>query len=228
MKRLSILVFTAAIIIFVSACSDRKENANQEKYHNVDTIPQLVMQIQKCSRLYTAEYKVHKIVTHNDEMRLKGSFLKHSYDIALPVGERKVAIPMDATVKAYIDFTDFSEKNIKRNGNKVEIILPDPRVQLTATKINHNEIKKYVALMRQNFSDAELANYEQQGRDAIVKDIPNMGITDMAMESAAKVITPFFVGLGFAEKDIIVTFRKDFTTKDILKMIDPTTVIEGK
>lgn len=194
----------------------------------IDTIPTLITQVKKCSRLYTAEYKIHKIITHNDEVRAKGKILNHEYDVALPVGERKVAIPVDATIKAYIDFGDFSERNIKRNGRKMEILLPDPHVQLTASRINHGEIRKYVAMMRQNFSDAELANYEQQGRKAIINDIPRLDITDMAKESATKIIVPFFVGIGFDEKDITVTFRKDFTAKEIIRMVDPTTEIEGK
>lgn len=194
----------------------------------IDTIPTLITQVKKCSRLYTAEYKIHKIITHNDEVRAKGKILNHEYDVALPVGERKVAIPVDATIKAYIDFGDFSERNIKRNGRKMEILLPDPHVQLTASRINHGEIRKYVAMMRQNFSDAELANYEQQGRKAIINDIPRLDITDMAKESATKIIVPFFVGMGFDEKNITVTFRKDFTAKEIIRMVDPTTEIEGK
>ena len=194
----------------------------------IDTIPTLITQVKKCSRLYTAEYNIHKIITHNDEVRAKGKILNHEYDVALPVGERKVAIPVDATIKAYIDFGDFSERNIKRNGRKMEILLPDPHVQLTASRINHGEIRKYVAMMRQNFSDAELANYEQQGRKAIINDIPRLDITDMAKESATKIIVPFFVGMGFNEEDITVTFRKDFTAKEIIRMVDPTTEIEGK
>lgn len=194
----------------------------------IDTIPTLITQVKKCSRLYTAEYKIHKIITHNDEVRAKGKIINHEYDVALPVGERKVAIPVDATIKAYIDFGDFSERNIKRNGRKMEILLPDPHVQLTASRINHGEIRKYVAMMRQNFSDAELANYEQQGRKAIINDIPRLDITDMAKESATKIIVPFFVGMGFNEEDITVTFRKDFTAKEIIRMVDPTTEIEGK
>lgn len=194
----------------------------------IDTIPTLITQVKKCSRLYTAEYKIHKIITHNDEVRAKGKILNHEYDVALPVGERKVAIPVDATIKAYIDFGDFSERNIKRNGRKMEILLPAPHVQLTASRINHGEIRKYVAMMRQNFSDAELANYEQQGRKAIINDIPRLDITDMAKESATKIIVPFFVGMGFNEEDITVTFRKDFTAKEIIRMVDPTTEIEGK
>lgn len=194
----------------------------------IDTIPTLITQVKKCSRLYTAEYKIHKIITHNDEVRAKGKILNHEYDVALPVGERKVAIPVDATIKAYIDFGDFSERNIKRNGRKMEILLPDPHVQLTASRINHGEIRKYVAMMRQNFSDSELANYEQQGRKAIINDIPRLDITDMAKESATKIIVPFFVGMGFNEEDITVTFRKDFTAKEIIRMVDPTTEIDGK
>lgn len=194
----------------------------------IDTIPTLITQVKKCSRLYTAEYKIHKIITHNDEVRAKGKILNHEYDVALPVGERKVAIPVDATIKAYIDFGDFSERNIKRNGRKMEILLPDPHVQLTASRINHGEIRKYVAMMRQNFSDSELANYEQQGRKAIINDIPRLDITDMAKESATKIIVPFFVGMGFNEEDITVTFRKDFTAKEIIRMVDPTTEIESK
>ena len=194
----------------------------------IDTIPTLITQVKKCSRLYTAEYKIHKIITHNDEVRAKGKILNHKSDVALPVGERKVAIPVDATIKAYIDFGDFSERNIKRNGRKMEILLPDPHVQLTASRINHGEIRKYVAMMRQNFSDAELANYEQQGRKAIINDIPRLDITDMAKESATKIIVPFFIGMGFNEEDITVTFRKDFTAKEIIRMVDPTTEIEGK
>lgn len=194
----------------------------------IDTIPTLITQVKKCSRLYTAEYKIHKIITYNDEVRAKGKILNHEYDVALPVGERKVAIPVDATIKAYIDFGDFSERNIKRNGRKMEILLPDPHVQLTASRINHGEIRKYVAMMRQNFSDSELANYEQQGRKAIINDIPRLDITDMAKESATKIIVPFFVGMGFNEEDITVTFRKDFTAKEIIRMVDPTTEIEGK
>lgn len=227
MKNVFILIIICIMSISLTNCTKEKSK-NTNKCKDIDTIPMLVSQIQRCSKLYTAEYKVHKIITHDDKVRVKGKILNHDYNISLPMGERKVAIPMNATIKAYIDFTDFSAKNIKRNGRNVEIILPDPKVELTATKISHAEIKKYVALMRQNFTDEELSNYELQGREAIIKDIPQMGITQMAKESAAKIIVPLFVGLGYKDSEITVTFRKDFTAREIMKMIDPTTVIEGR
>lgn len=208
------------------SCSSRK--AEEEKRKQVDTIPMLITQVKRCSKLYTAEYKMHKIVTHDDQIRLKGKILQHDYDMALPVGSRKIAIPIDATIKAYVDMAGFSKENIRRNGKQIEILLPDPRIELTSSRINHGEIKKYVALLRQDFSDAELADYEQQGRQAIINDIPLTGITEMAKESAAKVLVPFFVGLGYDEKDITVTYRKDFSPEEIKKMVETPSDMERK
>lgn len=226
MIRLFIYIIGVVSVLAFSSCSHKKTNENVKE--KVDTIPMLVTQIQKCSKLYTAEFKVHKIITHDDQIRAKGKFLQHDFDVALPVGTRKIAIPVDATIKAYIDLGEITARNIKKNGKRIEIILPEPRIQLTASKINHGEIKKYVALMRQDFSDAELANYEQQGREAIISDIPKMNITDMARESAAKIIVPFLAALGYDGKDITITFSRDFTAADVMKMLDPTTVVEGK
>jgi len=218
-----LIVFAA---LAVAGCS-RKQTPQQQP-ESVDTIPMLVMQVQKCSRLYTAEYKMHKIITHDDEIRMKGKFLNQDYNVALPMGSRKIAIPIDATVKAYIDLSSFSEKNVRRVGDKIDVTLPDPRIEMTSSRINHGEIRKYVALTRQNFSDKEMADYEQQGRQAIINDIPQTGIMEMAKESAARVMVPFFVGMGFNEKDITISFRKDFSDNEIKKMIVTASDAERK
>ena len=218
-----LIVFAA---LAVAGCSRKQTPRQQPEY--VDTIPMLVMQVQKCSRLYTAEYKMHKIITHDDEIRMKGKFLNQDYDVALPMGSRKIAIPIDATVKAYIDLSSFSEKNVRRVGDKIDVTLPDPRIEMTSSRINHGEIRKYVALTRQNFSDKEMAGYEQQGRQAIINDIPQTGIMEMAKESAARVMVPFFVGMGFNEKDITISFRKAFSDNEIKKMIVTASDAERK
>lgn len=207
-------------------CSCSRHKTEQETV-NIDTIPMMVMQIQKCSKLYTAEYKVHKIITHDDKMKLNGSFMKKDFSINLPLGSRKIAIPMDATLKAYIDFADFNEDNVKRQGDKIEIILPDPHVTLTSTRINHDEIKQYVALTRSRFSDEELSSYERQGREAIIKDIPSMGMMDMARESAARTLIPMIEQMGFEESNITVSFRKHYTLNDIKSLLDKTTIEHG-
>jgi hypothetical protein len=146
MKRYAL--FLTILTLLTGACSSETESQEEAVPEVTDTLPNLVMQIQKTSRLYTTEYHIHKIVTHDDVVRLKGNLLQKDFDIRLPLGERKIAIPMDATLKAYIDFSDFSEANIERDGDRITILLPDPKVTLTSTKINQKEVKQYVGLTR--------------------------------------------------------------------------------
>lgn len=209
------------LTISLTSCSHKK---TEEKVEVIDTIPVMVMQIQKCNRLYTAEAHIHKIVTHDDQIKLKGSFLKKTFNFELPGSNRKVAIPMDATIKAYIDFKDFSSKNINRKGEKIEITLPDPKVMLTSSKIDHEDVKQYVSLTRHNFSDAELSQYEQQGREGIIKDIPNMDILETARQSAANTLIPMLMDMGFQEGNIKITFRKKFTFNDLKTILDKTSI----
>ena len=206
------------LMMLVGACHEDHKTVKSDL--PVDTIPMMVTQIQKCSKLYTAEYHLHKIVTHKDQMRLKGTFLAREFDITLPLGNRRIAIPMDATLKAYIDFDGFSEKNIRRRGEKIEVTLPDPKVQMTSSRINHQEIKKQLSILRKSFSDEEMSNYEKQGRAAILNEIPNLGIIEMARESAANTLIPMICQLGYKEEDITINFRKKYTTDDFPILLD--------
>ena len=192
MKRITILLLFPLLV--ASACKDRQKTEDSTS-KNVDTIPMLVTQVQQCSRLYTTEYHIHKIITHNDKMKVSGSFMKHEFSVNLPLGDRRIAIPMDATLKAYIDMSDFSDKNIKRTG------------------------KQLVALTRQNFTDAELTGYEAQGRRQIIDAIPQMGIIEQAQASAARQLVPVFTSMGYKESDITISFRKKFTLSDLQEMI---------
>lgn len=215
------------MIFAFSACSQKQPT--EEKVNVIDTIPVMVMQIQKCSRLYTAEAHVHKIITHDDQLNLKGSFMKKDFNIHIPGSNRKVAIPMDATIKAYVDFEGFSQKNVSRKGDKIEIILPDPKLVLTSSKIDHKAVKQYVSLTRSNFTDAELTKLEQQGRQSIINDIPNIDLMEQAQFSAANTLIPMLIDMGFKEANIKISFRKKFTLQDLKGFIsnglsDKTTI----
>lgn len=215
------------MILVFFACSQKQPT--EEKANVIDTIPVMVMQIQKCSRLYTAEAHVHKIITHDDQLNLKGSFMKKDFNIHIPGSNRKVAIPMDATIKAYVDFEGFSQKNVSRKGDKIEIILPDPKLVLTNSKIDHKAVKQYVSLTRSNFTDAELTKLEQQGRQSIINDIPNIDLMEQAQFSAANTLIPMLIDMGFKEEDIKISFRKKFTLQDLKGFIsnglsDKTTI----
>lgn len=217
--------FCVVMLLLLCACGKKQTPTSTE---HVDTIPMLILQIQKCSRLYAAECRMRKIVTHDDRAQVQGQFMKHDYNIDLPLGQRKVAIPIEATVKAYIDFSAFSDANVRRTGQKIEVTLPDPSIVLTATRIDHKAVKQHVPLTRRNFSDEELASYERQGRQAIIDAIPQTDIVAMARESAARTLIPMLMRAGFAEQDITVSFRKDITKCDIRGMIERKDSDNGK
>lgn len=220
-----IYIFLSAIILF-SACSGKKGDEEKLRYESIDTVPLLIMQIQKCSRLYTTEFQVHKIVTHSDILKVQGTIFDKRVNLPLPLGDRKVAIPMDATLKGYIDFADFSEQNVSREGNRITITLPNPKVMLTATKVDQENMRQYVSLMRSNFSDAELSSFEQQGREAIIASIPTLGIIETARESAAKVLIPLLVQMGFQEQNITIAFDDEVADPTNIRALLDLTQIE--
>ena len=211
------LQFIVLITLLLTACSSEGDTPQEQQPAAIDTIPMLVTQIQKCARLYTTEYHIHKIVTHDDVLKLKGNLLKQDIDITLPLGERKVAIPMDATLKAYIDFANFTEQHIERSGDKITILLPDPQVVLTSSKINQNEIREYVGLTRSHSTDKELSAYEQQGRQSILNSVPRLGIKQQAQENAARVLVPMLTEMGYKEENVTIAFRKNL---DIMSLIN--------
>ena len=202
MRKLALYIIMSTLAL--AACTGGGKSRKAD--NAIDTIPVMVMQIRKCAKLYTAEYRVRKIVTHDDDVRLKGTMFNRDFDVSMPMSTRKIAIPMEAKLKAYIDFGTFSEKNIIKSGDKVEIVLPDPKVELTSSRIDHNGIKKHVALARPNFTDAEMVSYEQQGRRQII----------------------MLAQMGYREEDITITFRKDFTESDLPAILENSSMEYGK
>ena len=78
------LVFLWPILLLtLFACKGDKADEDGI-YQTTDTLPMLITQIQKCTRLYTAEVKVHKIVTHDDVIQLKGSLLQKDFNFKVP------------------------------------------------------------------------------------------------------------------------------------------------
>lgn len=193
------------------ACGGDKENGNDVAENNsaTDNIPMLIRDIRKCSKLYTSEYNIRKIVTYSDEPRLKGKVLGHEVDMKMPVGDRKIAIPMNVTLKGYIDFSDFSEKNVRREGKRIVVTLPQPQVAVTASKIDQAGIKEYVSIIRSRFSDEEMAEFEKQGRQAVVNSIPRLDINETTAVNAAKILIPMIVKMGYDEKMITIELKNE-------------------
>ncbi len=92
-----------------------------------------------------------------------------------------------------------------------------------------NAVKQYVSITRSNYSDAELSQLEQQGRESIINDIPNLRPHGTSPLSAANTLIPMLKDMGFKEENIKISFRKKFTIQDLKEFIsnglnDKTTI----
>lgn len=169
---------------------------------------ELLEQVRLCSRIYASEYVVNKVVVRRDERRFQANMLGMKIDMPIMGGERVTAVPVEGIVKAYVDMGTIRTEDIHRQGDTLEVILPDPHVEITSTRILHDEVREKVGLLQRDFTDAERMQLQQQGRDSIVADLSRLGFVAAARESAARTLVPLFVGLGFKEEHITITFRQ--------------------
>jgi hypothetical protein len=223
-KKRKIVIFSGffallLILFFTNKCISSSTEKEEERTDSVPR-PTLIMQLQRCSRLNTAEIKLHKIITHDDEMKLSGKLMGKELSVNIPAGKRKVAIPLYATVKASIDLGKMTDDDIVREGDKITIYLPQPDVEITETHIDHEGVRQFVAITRSNFSDEELQKYELEGRKSIEASLGSLGIENMARESAARQLIPIVQAFGFKDTDITITFRKDEKNNTILRRIE--------
>ena len=169
----------------------------------------VVIRLQTPDRLYLSEYIVLKIITAEDLNRVRGSFMGYDFTVDLAIGQRKIAIPMDASIKAYIDFGSVTEDDIAVSDNPpaVTVTLPAPKAELTSSKKAHCGVTEFHGIFRSRFSDAEISKLKQQGREVILDAIPRMGIISTAKANAAEVLTPILAQAGFGPENITINFK---------------------
>ncbi len=205
-----------AVLAACSCGSETEETAvSAVEVESVDTLNLFVDQLRSCSRLYTAEATLHKMIIKDDPIVVEGEVFGEKFQVDVPLGKRKIAIPLTGTVKAYIDFSDFSRKNVTIDGDDIIVELPDPKIVLTATEIDHDNVREDVSFFRRDFSDKELTDYAKQGRDEIIKNVSNSGLLTKAELGAAAVIVPILRELGYKDEKIQVKFNRNVTSDPI-------------
>lgn len=212
---MSILFLLSLVIV---GCG-KKQNAKTEGKTDVDTLEALATHISACSKLYTSQYDLRKIMVYTDTTTINGNFLNQHIKVNVPFSDRKIAIPITATAKAYIDLGKLKQSDVVKRGDKLEIILPDPEIVLTSTTIDHAGVKQKVGLLRHNFSDDEITKIQQKGRTELIKSLSQTNILADAKENAARVIVPLAVQCGYKEENVTVTFRKNLSPSDLPGLI---------
>ena len=183
----------------------------------------VVMEVARTSRLYTTEYQVHKIVTHSDDPTLEGQVLGVPFKMKTRWGDRKVAIPITVTLKAYVDFSQFSADQVKRTPDgHLEIILPDPKVVQTSSRVDHNGTRQYIDATRSRYTDAEISDFARQGADSIVSHSMQLDIVDQAERSAAQTLFPLLRRMGYKDGQVTISFRKEVKQPGGVQIIRPS------
>ena len=62
--------------------------------------------------------------------------------------------------------------------------------------------------------------YASGGKTRFWLPYRSLGILEMARENAAHVLVPMLTRLGYDERNIVISFRKDFTTADMLLLLE--------
>ncbi len=201
MKKLQsvILAFLSFVILLISCNNGGKEGVTSQEQ------PTLTQKISSCSKLYTTQYNVHKILTYEDANALKGSIFNEEFSIPIP-GDRKILIPIDAVVKAYIDFSKFSDENVKIDGERITIVLPQPNIEMTSSKIDYENEKAFVSWNRSDFTSEEKESFIQQGRASILQSMAESDIIDKSRVSAYNVLLPILEAAGYKPSNITLKF----------------------
>ena len=208
--------------LVVASCGGDKSKKAPDATHQpttVDTTALLVHQISSCARLYTTDFQYHKIVTYSDNPHLAGNIGSTHFSIPTRIGERKIAIPIDVTVKAYVDFSVFSSANIERKGDGIVVVLPDPKIVVTASKIDHSAVRQYVDPLRSRYTEEETMTFARQGEDSIIGHMDKTAILASAQVGAARILLPMLHRMGYNEHEATISFRKGLTPETLQQNI---------
>jgi Protein of unknown function (DUF4230) len=159
----------------------------QEKKSAIDT----VMQLKELSELATVEYTISKIIKASDDQ----TWYK--------VGDRKILMSCQATVKAGIDLSQLKSEDISINGDEITLTLP--RAAIQSLNIKPEDIRtefQEVGLFRSDFTAAERNQLMAQGEAQIRKDIASTDILRTAESNASLFIGQFLRQMGYQQVDI--------------------------
>lgn len=213
------LVCAFGLLVTPMGCHKRDAQTNEVQAPTAaDSVRRLVMTVRSSARLCVTEMQVHKLVTNTDEPVLTGQVLGMPVNMPTRIGKRRVLIPLDVTIKAYIDLQHFDERNVERTDSTLIVTLPDPQVVITASKIDNKGIRQYVDMARSRYTDAEITALARQGEDSIARHMAHYGIEREAQRSAANQLLPLLQQMGYKESQVTVRFKKTFTDNDFVRM----------
>ena len=170
------------ILVFGIACQKNIPKQNQQ-----------ILALKNLSDLATVEYTISKVIKASDN--------KTWYKI----GDRKILITCEATIKAGIDLKDLDAKNVTINNNNINLNLPHSKIisfNMPAEKIK--VAYQSNSPLRSDFNAAEKADLLTQGEAQIKEQIDEIGILKEAEKNTTLFVTNFLMQAGY--KTVTITY----------------------
>ena len=182
MVKIGKILFYCGLCIFLS-CAQR----------HLPTPIETVATLRQMQELATVEYTVSKVVKANDDQ----TWYK--------VGDRKILITCEATIKAGIDFEQLTDKNITVIGKKITMVLPAPKILSVNIKPENIDVAfEAVGIFRTQFTTAERTALLSQAEQQIRNSGNDLGILEQAKTNTQLFLSNFLKQLGFEE--VVLTF----------------------
>lgn len=161
--------------------------------------------LENTPRLYVVQYNVHKILTYEDLSTLDGQLLGEKFSIPI-VGDRKIALPVDATIKGYIEFNGSTVDEVD---DKIIVTLPEPRLEMTSSIVDYDREKQYLSWNRFSFSEEEKESLLKTGKEKILQSLNRRDVMDRSRKSAFNALLPILEGCGYAPENVVIRFVDD-------------------
>lgn len=172
------------ILFIVCACGNKQAPKDQE-----------ILALKEMNELVTVEYVVNKIIKASDNQ----TWYK--------LGDRKILMTCEATLKAGIDFSKINTDDINIKDKAITLILP--HATLFSLNIKPEDIKvayEEVGAFRDNFSSQERNMLAAQAQEQIQGSVDSLGVLQTAETNASLFVSNFLRNLGYEK--ISVQFRE--------------------
>lgn len=145
-------------------------------------------ELQAIAELGTVEYTVTKVIKFDDP----GAWYT--------VGDRKLLFSTTAYLKAGVNLSLFSMKNVKIDEDKKSIVVTLPHAELLSLNMPPAQNKlayKKVGIARQDFSVEERNKLLRQSEKEIREEVPDLGILQDAEKNATDFFNALLYQMGF-------------------------------
>lgn len=169
------------ILLLITACKKKDEKKP------------VILTLKEMSDLATVEYTVTKIIKANDNK----TWFK--------IGDRKILMSCEATIKAGVDLNNISENNFRISGKDIKVQLPPPKV--ISLSIPPEKIKveyQDISVFRDPFKTGERDQLASQAEAQIRNSIDSLGILEQAKANTSLFVHNMLKQMGY--ENITITY----------------------